>query len=156
MKTIYILIALLYRSHPHAVPPCTLRISNFRYEYSRHYHSFQDATYYFPNDVREQDRLDIKHKIFYIVGDGKLHKAKLKEVHRVLKIGVGTGIWAVEFTKIYPVAEVLGIDLSPIQLDYDLPRVRFSQEDSEDERNWNFGPTFNYIYIRSLLFGISD
>lgn len=38
------------------------------------------------------------------------------EPFRVLDLGTGTGIWAIDFGDMYPSAEVLGIDISPIQV----------------------------------------
>jgi ubiquinone/menaquinone biosynthesis C-methylase UbiE len=54
--------------------------------------------YKFPNDEREQDRLDMLHNMFRLVLDGKLFLAPIKDGPlRVLDIGTGTGIWAIEF-----------------------------------------------------------
>jgi len=47
--------------------------------------------------------------------DGKLHLAPLDAPHRILDIGTGTGIWAIDVADEYPMAEVIGTDLSPIQ-----------------------------------------
>jgi ubiquinone/menaquinone biosynthesis C-methylase UbiE len=57
--------------------------------------------YKFPNDEREQDRLDMLHNMFRLVLDGKLFLSPLKDGPlRVLDIGTGTGIWAIEFGKL--------------------------------------------------------
>lgn len=54
--------------------------------------------YKFPNDEPEQDRLDMFHHIFKIVLGGRLFLTPLREGPlRVLDIGTGTGIWAIEF-----------------------------------------------------------
>ncbi|KAI5796040.1 hypothetical protein FPQ18DRAFT_387317 [Pyronema domesticum] len=45
---------------------------------------------------KEQDRLDPYHELMRLVWDEKLHQAPLKEPHRVLDIGTGTGIWAID------------------------------------------------------------
>jgi len=37
------------------------------------------------------------------------------KVKRVLDVGTGTGIWAVDFGDEHPEAKVIGVDLSPIQ-----------------------------------------
>lgn len=63
------------------------------------------------------DRLDlIHHMMIKGVGDkhflSPLEESKLK---RILDIGTGTGIWAMEIGDRFPAAEVIGNDLSPIQ-----------------------------------------
>ncbi|OJJ94757.1 hypothetical protein ASPACDRAFT_48585 [Aspergillus aculeatus ATCC 16872] len=47
---------------------------------------------------------------------GKLYQAPLRgPVRRILDLGTGTGIWAIEIADERPQARVLGNDLSPIQ-----------------------------------------
>jgi ubiquinone/menaquinone biosynthesis C-methylase UbiE len=46
-----------------------------------------------------------------------LYLAPVENPKQVLDVATGTGIWAVEFGMEHPGAEVLGIDLSPIQPD---------------------------------------
>lgn len=62
--------------------------------------------------------MDILHHAFkalfeehLLVFAGK-HKS---DIHRVLDVGTGTGIWAIEMADMHPEAEIVGIDLSPIQ-----------------------------------------
>jgi hypothetical protein len=80
---------------------------------------------------------DLQHHLFLLTVSGHLYLAPIKDlptgVHNVLDIATGTGIWAIEFgtylcpifnrswllttTKAseFPSANVIGIDLSPIQ-----------------------------------------
>jgi methylase of polypeptide subunit release factors len=65
---------------------------------------------------REQDRLDMSHHVHLLEIGGKLHLAPIgKGVHRILDIGTGTGIWAIDMASEYLSAEIIGTDLSPIQ-----------------------------------------
>jgi hypothetical protein len=46
---------------------------------------------------QEKDRLDMMHHLVTIRLDGKLHLAPIgKNPHRILDLGTGTGIWAIE------------------------------------------------------------
>lgn len=47
--------------------------------------------------------------------DGKLHFAPIEAPGKVLDIGTGTGIWAMDLGDEFPEAEVIGTDISPIQ-----------------------------------------
>lgn len=54
--------------------------------------------YKFPNDEREQDRLDMLHHMFKLVLNDRLFLAPIENGPiRVLDIGTGTGLWAIEF-----------------------------------------------------------
>jgi hypothetical protein len=55
------------------------------------------TAYHFPNDDPEQDRLDMFHHIILLGCDGKLHLAPIRgDGMRILDIGCGTGIWAIQ------------------------------------------------------------
>lgn len=62
----------------------------------------------------EQDRLDLIHETTLLVCGGKTLLAPVQgrnDVQRVLDLGTGTGIWAIDYANENPHAEVLGIDL---------------------------------------------
>lgn len=53
--------------------------------------------YLLPNDESENDRLDIHNHLMTLLLDGNLHMAPIgKNPQRILDIGTGTGIWAIE------------------------------------------------------------
>jgi len=88
---------------------------------------------------------DLQHHIFYLTFAGKLGLSppndKDTKVGRVLDLGTGTGIWAMDYGDEHPesevsplaashwevpstanIAKVIGIDLSP-KLDHENPRI---------------------------------
>ena len=92
-------------------------IKNYVYENGRRYHAFREGEYLFPNDETEQARMDMLHHIYRLILRGDLYKAPIPQSpRRILDIGTGTGIYAIDIADEFPSAEVLGIDLSPIQL----------------------------------------
>lgn len=83
-------------------------VFDFVYENGRRYASSRSsgkstAEYLFPNDEKEQERLDLVHHIWGLLFKGELHKAKFDtaamkekaakgEPFRVLDLGTGTGM----------------------------------------------------------------
>lgn len=64
---------------------------------------------------------------------GALHLAPIDQtdfpLHRILDCGTGTGIWALEMGDLYPQAEVIGVDISPIQPHWVATNVKFELDD---------------------------
>ncbi len=53
--------------------------------------------YLLPNDEKEQNRLDLYHHMTKLLLDGKLHLAPIgSNPQRILDLGTGTGIWAID------------------------------------------------------------
>ncbi|KXH42573.1 hypothetical protein CNYM01_09491 [Colletotrichum nymphaeae SA-01] len=136
----------------------TASILDYRIENGRTYHRYKDGKYIFPNDARESDRLDQQHEIFIYTLDGKLGLAPPckpdSKVGRVLDVGTGTGVWAVDFGDLHPEAEILGIDLSAPQQEFVPPNVRFEIDDIEEE--WTYSEPFNYIHSRFMNASIAN
>ncbi len=93
-------------------------IYNYRREYGRTYHAYKEGEYWGPNDEQAQDNMDVGNHLYTLLMHGKIFKAPLtkeKPPRRVLDVGTGTGIWAIDFADEFPTSEVIGVDLSPIQ-----------------------------------------
>ncbi|KAK1983175.1 S-adenosyl-L-methionine-dependent methyltransferase [Colletotrichum cereale] len=67
---------------------------------------------------------------------------------RVLDVGTGTGIWALDYAEEHPEATVLGVDLSPIQSCFVPLNSSFEVDDVEKE--WTWKEPFDFIFIRNL------
>jgi len=110
-----------------------------------------------PNDEIEQDRLDLYHHIFLMFLGGRLYTAPLDTIQlsRILDVGTGTGIWAVDIADMHPEAEVVGNDLNPIQPSWVPSNVKFEVDDVEEE--WTYKDNyFDYIHMRSLCGSIAN
>lgn len=130
-------------------------VYNYVYENGRRYHSYRAGKYMLPNDEKEQDRLDLLHHIFRLSLDGKLCRSTLDNPMKVLDVGTGTGIWAIELGDEFPAAEVVGMDVSPIQPEWVPPNVRFQVDDATDQ--WAFPEnSFDFIHVRTMAGSIKD
>ncbi|OLN96895.1 Trans-aconitate 2-methyltransferase 4 [Colletotrichum chlorophyti] len=97
----------------------------------------------------EQDRLDMQHHLWQLTWDGELCVSpKNKGANRVLDIGTGTGIWAMDYADAHPEATVIGVDLSPIQPSYVPPNCRFEIDDIE--KDWTWSIPFDFVFIRAM------
>lgn len=131
----------------------TSSIFDFVEEHGRTWHRYKEGKYFMPNDISEQERLELQHSISLRLL-GALHLAPVARPHRVLDLGTGTGIWAIDFANEHPEADVLGTDLSPIQPEYVPPNCRFEVDDAEDE--WVFHAPFDYIHSRYMSGSFGD
>ncbi|KAL3424472.1 methyltransferase domain-containing protein [Phlyctema vagabunda] len=129
-------------------------IQNHVYENGRRYHAYESGRYFGPNDEAESDRLDMASHLSTLILGGKLFLAPIKNLQRVLDLGTGTGIWAIEMGDEHPSAEILGIDLSPTQPSMVPPNVRFEIDDIE--KPWTFHDNFDLIHSRFMAAAIAD
>jgi hypothetical protein len=71
-------------------------VRDYAFENGRRYHKFREGRYQFPNDESEQEREDMKHAMVVNLCGGKLHYAPVDNPQRIIDIGTGTGIWAID------------------------------------------------------------
>ena len=131
-------------------------IVKYTVENGRIYYTFKEGKYMLPNNELEKIRLDLQSHLFRLTL-GKLFLSPLDpaKLRKVLNIGTRTRIQAINVGDDFPYTQVIGIDLSPIQLDFNLLNFIFKVDDIED--TWTFkGEEFDFIYARDLVGSISD
>ncbi|KAF5594780.1 methyltransferase [Fusarium pseudocircinatum] len=109
-----------------------------------------------PNDEAQLEALDLIHHWLTLMLDDKLFLAPIGEnPQKILDIGTGTGIWAINVADEYPSASVVATDITPTQPSFVPPNVEFQIDDAQLE--WTFEPeSFDFIHIRYLQGTIAD
>ncbi|KAI0203485.1 S-adenosyl-L-methionine-dependent methyltransferase [Astrocystis sublimbata] len=106
--------------------------------------------YPIPNDEHEQNREDMLHAMMLEATDGRRFFAPIPHhPTKILDLGTGTGIWAIEMADMFPSAEVLGVDLSPIQPPWIPSNCKFIIDDVED--TWENGRDWDFVHLRNMI-----
>lgn len=135
----------------------TPSILEYRQIHGRTYANAKTGDYWGPNDERQSEGLDLIHNALTILLGDRLFIAPIdkKDPGRVLDIGTGTGIWALDFADEFPSSEVIGTDLSPMQPSWVPPNLKFEVDDCLMEWTWpeNY---FDFIHARCMYGSIPD
>ena len=130
-------------------------------ENGRVYPSFGKYEYGIPIDEEEMDRNDLQHHKFFLLLDHKLYLAPIPDFvfeepgSRILDVGTGTGVWAIDMADKFPNAEIVGNDIAATQPSFVPPNCIFEIEDAEDD--WPYpAQSFDYVHVRELLYAIRD
>ncbi|KHO01513.1 Methyltransferase type 11 [Metarhizium album ARSEF 1941] len=131
-------------------------IFNYRSLHGRTYQNSNTTEYWGPNDDEQNLGLDIAHQFITMLLNDRLFEAPIPErPAKILDVGTGTGIWAIDMADAYPSCEIIGTDISPIQPLWVPQNLSFEIEDAQ--LDWTFGPaTFDFIHMRALYGSISD
>ncbi|USP82267.1 hypothetical protein yc1106_09541 [Curvularia clavata] len=127
----------------------------------RLYPSYGKHEYGMPIDEKEMDRNDLQHHKYTLLLRDRLFVAPIPESTfedancRVLDLGTGTGIWAIDMADKYPNTEVLGVDIAATQPAFVPPNCIFEIDDVEED--WPYRAShFDFIHGRDLMTAIRD
>ncbi|KAK4442735.1 S-adenosyl-L-methionine-dependent methyltransferase [Podospora aff. communis PSN243] len=133
-------------------------IWEYRKLHGRTFNNFKSGSdYWGPNDELQKEHLDLNHVMLLLAMDNALFFAPLgPKPERVLDVGTGTGIWAIDFANEYPETSVIGTDLSPTQPAWVPPNCKFEIDDAS-QVPWTYPDNhFDYIHLRLMLGAIED
>ncbi|KAF4918492.1 putative methyltransferase tdiE [Colletotrichum viniferum] len=102
----------------------------------------------------ELDRQAFQYQLCQLTFENRLNFAPVYHPHRVLDVGCGIGMWAIDFGEEHPESEVIGVDLSPVQPGFTPPNVHYEIDDLEEE--WSFSRKFDYIHSMMMTGAFRD
>jgi SAM-dependent methyltransferase len=127
----------------------------------RLYPSYGKHEYGMPIDEKELDRNDLQHHKYTLLLKDELFIAPISKdmlatsACRVLDLGTGTGIWAIDMADKYPNCEVMGVDIAATQPPFVPPNCQFEIDDVEEE--WPYRPShFDFVHGRDLMTAVRD
>ncbi|KAK2689993.1 hypothetical protein QWA68_010135 [Fusarium oxysporum] len=134
----------------------TSSIFENKYFQGRTYANPKYGKHWAPNDEKQLEALDLIHHWLTLMLDDKLFLPPIGDnPQKILDIGTGTGIWAINVADEYPSANVIATDITPTQPSFVPPNVEFQIDDAQLE--WTFEPeSFDFIHIRYLQGTIGD
>lgn len=125
-------------------------------ENERIYPGYGKYSYGMPIDEDEMDRMDLQHHKFKLILGGKHFLAPIgNNPMRILDLGTGTGMWALDVADAYPSAQVIGIDIAPIQPIWVASNCQFEIDDMEEPWTWEKN-SFDFIHLREPVLMIRD
>ncbi|KAF4918480.1 Secondary metabolism regulator LAE1 [Colletotrichum viniferum] len=132
------------------------RVMRHSHEGGRRYQSFLQGIYPLPNDETEQFREEMKHQLIKRLLDGNDYLSPINDSpQKIMDVGTGTGLWAVEVADKFPSAHVIGVDISPIQNAYGPQNVDWRIDDVEE--TWSpLYSDLDFVHLRSVSVTLRD
>ncbi|KAI0599496.1 S-adenosyl-L-methionine-dependent methyltransferase [Biscogniauxia sp. FL1348] len=147
-------------------------ILEYRTIQGRTYHSERhNSSYFTPNDDQQLQSQDLTHHYLMVLLDNKLYLPPIRgeDLHvsrhgqktlaagpwKVLDVGTGSGIWAIDLADQFPHTEIIGTDLSPTMPLWVPPNVKFEIDDLTQP--WTWAPNqFDLVHARYLFGAVAD
>ncbi|KAK8011077.1 methyltransferase domain-containing protein [Apiospora arundinis] len=113
----------------------TSSIAQHSFENGRRYHQYRDSQPYpWPNDDLDTAREEELHELFKELMGGRHFIAPVDDgAQRIIDLGCGNGRWASEVAELFPGAEVVAMDISPIQPVFAPPNLTTRLADIETD-----------------------
>ncbi|KAG8953821.1 hypothetical protein FRC04_001451 [Tulasnella sp. 424] len=136
-----------------------------------HGHSVNSLTdaYLLTGDAKEHARLDAQHAAITLLHGGFVPRGSNEAVNaaiknpyqdqrpRILDLGTGSGAWAIAMARQFTEADVLGLDLVPVNPGSEPPsNCRFEVCDANKDLDRYPALSFNVVHVRTVLQGIKD
>ncbi|KAF5484121.1 Secondary metabolism regulator laeA [Colletotrichum fructicola] len=129
----------------------TASITEYRKLHGRTY--TQKTDYWGPNDEQQNEGLDLAHHWETLLLGDRLFLSPIGDTPgRVLDLGTGTENG--DFADDFPTAEVIGVEISPIQPGWAPPNCKFQIDDVEQPWTWSLD--FDFIHLRHMEACISN
>ncbi|KAI1634773.1 S-adenosyl-L-methionine-dependent methyltransferase [Biscogniauxia mediterranea] len=133
-------------------------IMEYRTIQGRTYHSERhNSSYFTPNDDQQLQSQDLTHHYLMVLLDNKLYLPPIRgeDLQKVLDVGTGSGIWAIDLADQFPHTEIIGTDLSPTMPLWVPPNVKFEIDDLTQP--WTWAPDqFDLVHARYLFGAVAD
>lgn len=113
-----------------------------------------NALYLLPKDAQEDNRLDYQHHVMYLAIGSHFVAPLPQGLTHILDVGTGTGIWAIEMARLYPQAQVIGVDVGSSSFKPDLPTNCVLQFGNVLEKLPFPDGAFDYTHQRFLVSAI--
>ncbi|CAG8548307.1 8562_t:CDS:2 [Gigaspora rosea] len=131
--------------------------TEFRYIDGRRFHNIENSVYHLPNDEYEMDRLHSQHITMRYIWQNNfsasIEHILAKPDAKILDIGCGAGSWSFDIATTYPLAKVIGLDISPIQSTHIKPKnFEFIKANAQEGLPFDDN-TFDFVFQRFLLVG---